>query len=234
MEGIISVGSAQVFGDIGGAADANSLFGLKDLQFDETRPAFGLGVRYKIDQRYSVKLNLNLGFGSASDFGSVNSERNFSYKTTLFETALLGEFYFLQDNRKRQTPAMFNRRGMINNYSVLSSYVFTGLTPLLFWPKFEGTTRGEHMDKITGYSKISVGIPLGLGVKYTIDDSWIFGIELGGRYVFSDFIDGYTNLLFSKSNDIYYLLLFSFNYRIETSPKGLPRFLDKRYRRALR
>ncbi len=231
VEALFGVGSTQVFGDIGGTADENNLYGLKDIRFDETRPAFSAGARYKIDQRYAVKFNTNIALGAGADLESKNEGRGFSYSTVLLETAFLGEYYFLSEDRKRLSPAMYNRRGMINYYSTFTAYAFTGFAPVFFWPDFEGETRGPEIDQTDDYSKISLALPVGLGIKYTIDDSWIFGVEFGGRYVFSDFIDGYKNILYSKHNDIYYLLSFSFNYRIKTSPKGLPRFLDRKYRR---
>ena len=50
-----------------------------------------------------------------------------------------------------------------------------------------------------------------------------FGIELAGRYSFSDYLDGYTSQ-YSSSNDVYYFLNFTITYKLKTGPKGLPSF----------
>ncbi len=231
IEAYVGAGSTQVFGDIGGTASASNWFGIKDIKFDETKPAFTLGVRYKIDEHYTVRLNMGLGFGSGTDVGSKNEERNFSYKTTLFETAVIGEYYFLREERNRQTAAMFNRRGMINYYSTISAYAFLGTGPVLYFPQFSGVSRGPEIDKTTGYGKVGLAFPVGLGLKYMIDEDWQFGAELGSRFTTTDFLDGYKNLQFSKHPDMYYFLVLSLNYRIETSRRGLPFFLDKQYRK---
>jgi opacity protein-like surface antigen len=234
MEAYFGVGSTQVFGDIGGTASASNWFGLKDIKFDETKPAFTLGARYKINPHYSLRLNLGLGFGSGSDIGAKNESRGFSYKTTVFESTILGEYYFLQEERHRQSAAMYNRRGMINYYSTISAYAFLGTGPVFYSPKFNGIPRGENIDQVTGYSKVGLAFPVGIGLKYLIDENWQFGAELGSRFTTTDFIDGYKNLQYSKHPDMYYFLILSLNFRIETSRKGLPLFLDKKYRKIRR
>lgn len=231
MEAYFGVGSTQVFGDIGGTISASNLFGLKDIKFNETRLAFSLGTRYKINPHYSLRLNLGLGFGSGTDVGAKNETRGFSYKTTIFESTVLGEYYFLQEERHRQSAALYNRRGMINYYSTISAYAFLGTGPVFYFPKFMGVPRGENIDKVTGYSKVGIAFPVGVGFKYLIDENWQFGAELGRRFTTTDFIDGYSNLLYSKHSDTYYFLILSLNFRIETSRKGLPIFLDKQYRK---
>ncbi len=50
-----------------------------------------------------------------------------------------------------------------------------------------------------------------------------FGLELGGRYAFTDYLDGYTSQ-FSKANDVYYFLNFTITYKLKTGPHGLPSF----------
>lgn len=50
-----------------------------------------------------------------------------------------------------------------------------------------------------------------------------FGIELGGRYSFSDYIDKYTSI-YSKANDVYYFLTFTLSVKLPTAHNGLPAF----------
>ena len=37
------------------------------------------------------------------------------------------DYYFISEEKKFRSPAMFNRRGMINNYMTLSAYGFLGV-----------------------------------------------------------------------------------------------------------
>jgi len=50
-----------------------------------------------------------------------------------------------------------------------------------------------------------------------------FGVEFGGRYAFSDYLDGYTSQ-YSSSNDVYYFLNFVFTYKVRTGKNGWPSF----------
>jgi hypothetical protein len=66
-----------------------------------------------------------------------------------------------------------------------------------------------------------------LGVNLLFKPDYNLGLELGGRYAFSDYLDGYTSQ-FSSSNDVYYFLNVTFTYKIRTNAKGVPSFLSKR------
>ncbi len=66
-------------------------------------------------------------------------------------------------------------------------------------------------------------IPLGIGAKVAFDPNILFGVELTGRYAFSDYLDGYTSD-WSTRNDVYHTFSLTFNYRIRTARNGLPAF----------
>lgn len=223
------VGTTQIFGDIGGTADSENLYGLKDIKFDETKLAFNVHLRYKLDPVYSIKTSLFLGFGSGSDEDSRN-DRGRSYKTTLIEFSTQGEYYFIGEEKKYRSAAMFNKRGMINNYRGLAAYGFVGVGLIYYSPKFSGPLKPA--DVVTGYSKVSGAFPFGVGAKYIINDRVLLNAELGYRYALTDFLDGHTQKFNSKHNDVYYFLMFNVSYRLNTTRRGLPAFLDKGYRRA--
>jgi hypothetical protein len=78
----------------------------------------------------------------------------------------------------------------------------------------------EHGMETGGFSAV---IPAGLGATLIFSPNINFGLEVGGRYAFTDYLDGYTSQ-FSKANDVYYLLNFTVTYKLKTGPKGLPSF----------
>ena len=66
-------------------------------------------------------------------------------------------------------------------------------------------------------------IPVGIGTTLVYSPNYNFGVEFGGRYSFSDNLDGYTSQ-YSSSNDVYYFLNFTITYKLKTGPNGLPSF----------
>ncbi len=224
-----AAGTIQVFGDIGGTAEKENWFGIKDIRLDETKPAFSLTGRYKINTFLSAKANLNLGFGHGDDAESRN-DRGRSYKTTLVEFSGQAEHYFLVEEKRYRSAAMYNKRGMINNFSTLSAYTFLG-AGIVYANSSHGEAPVLDVDEYRPGAHIAPVIPFGLGAKYVIDDKVYLGAEFGYRWPLSDYIDGYNQTVSSQHKDVYYFLMFSVNYRLKTTRRNIPAFLDPRYKK---
>jgi hypothetical protein len=224
------LGTTNVFGDIGGAATTNNLFGLKDIKLKETGLSFYLGGRYKLKINQAIKVNLIYGFAKGSDLDSKNAIRMFSYKTSILETSCQYEYYFVTEDKNYKVSTLYNRRGMINNYSHFAFYGFAGLGGVMYFPKFTANGRSPvpAIEKYENYSKISAVIPIGLGVKMAYDKYWSIGFEFGRRFAFTDYLDGLTTS-FSDAKDTYYFGVFHLVYKIETDRFGKP-MLFKRHR----
>jgi opacity protein-like surface antigen len=217
-EAIAGIGTAHYFGDIGGTADENNLFGLKDIELFNTRPSIYLGARYKIRQNIAVKTNFIFGMLKGDDEGSKNNERNFAFTTNIFEPSAQVEFSIISEEQKFRSTAMFNKQGMLNNYSQFNVYGFAGIGAVMAWPK----AKKDFVDRYDpDHSKVGLAFPLGVGVKYIFSSSLSVGLEFGGRITTTDYIDGYTSQ-YSEANDIYYFAVFNAIYRLKTSRNGLP------------
>jgi OmpA-OmpF porin, OOP family len=226
----VGTGSVQLFGDIGGTASKENWFGLKDIKINETSPAFSMDVRYKINPILSTKVNLDLGFGRGQDAGSRN-DRGRSYKTVLFEFSGQVEHYFLVEEKRYRSAAMYNRRGMMNNYATLSAYTFVGAG--LIYAHANPNPGSQPIHEVDSYkpgSHFAPVFPFGIGVKYVIDERSYIGGELGYRWAFSDYLEGYKQTAASKHRDIYYFFLISYNYRLKTTHRNIPAILDHHYR----
>jgi OOP family OmpA-OmpF porin len=224
-EAVIGMGTTNIFSDLGGRIDATSMLFIQDITFRDTRPSIYTAVRFKISPRYATKLALIYGYGKTEDFeGSRNENRQFHSKTHLAEITGHIEYYLIQETKRWRSAAMFNRRGMLNNYSTISAYVFGGIGLTKYWNNLQIEPRPT--DTYDDRNKIIPSFPLGIGLKYIISDKWIIGYEIGGRYTFCDYIDGIKPGA-SKHHDIYWISALNLNYRIKTSRRGLPLFLDR-------
>jgi hypothetical protein len=219
-EAIVGIGTAHYFGDIGGAQTEDNLFGIKDIEIKGTRPSIYLGARYKITPNIAVKANFIYGFLAGSDEGSLNNDRNYAFSTGIFEPSVQAEYSIISEEQKYRSSAMYNRRGMMNNYSKFNVYGFAGIGGL-----FLSVKPNEEMEGSVNYDPshptIGLAFPMGIGAKFVLSGSWSVGGELGGRFTTSDYLDGYTTQ-WSKHNDVYYFFTIQAIYRIKTSRRGFP------------
>jgi OmpA-OmpF porin, OOP family len=229
-EGALGIGSTNVYGDLGGAPTAESFLFIRDISFRNTRPSIYGALRYKIDTRTALKLNIIYGFSKTKDFsGSRNENRQFESTSNLVETSVQYEFYFLQEERRLRSTAMFDRRGMINNYSTLGAYVFAGVGGAVYWSKLDIERRSYDIYKEG--PALTLSLPIGIGLKYILSDKWLLGWELGYRHTISDYLDG-IETPWSNNPDVYWISSLNLSYRIPTSRRGIPVFLDSHYRKA--
>jgi opacity protein-like surface antigen len=224
-EASAGLGTLNFFGDIGGTADDNNLIGFKDIQLKFTRPSVFFGAAYRLREDMNVRMNLIFGSITGDDINSRNDGRNYAFTSTIFEPSFQFEYYLIPEGKTFYSSAIFNRRGMINNYAQFSAYVFLGIGGVLSNPK----PRKDYVSVFEdNFSKFGVAFPLGLGLKYSIDSQWSLGFEIGRRLTLTDHIDGYTSK-FSEHKDTYYISTFSAIYKLRTDRNGLPSF--RRYYR---
>lgn len=224
----VGIGNTQIFGDIGGTMSPENWMGLKDIQLTETRPSINFVARYKINNRAAVRANFITGFGYGSDETS-GLLRQREYNTVLMELSSSMETYFIQELRPYRSHAGYRRLGMVNNYKMFAFYGFLGGGVAYAHSKTSIPIPSPKVDKTDPNNFIPV-FPIGLGIKYIIDDVWILDANLGYRYALSDFLDGYTQIEKSQFNDVYYILSLSIVHRLRTTKRNIPAIFDKEYK----
>jgi len=215
------IGTTQFFGDIGGYSQGDNILGLKDISLKHTRFNISTSARYRILSDVSVRLNLAFGSFHSTDIKGSNEDRGFESKTIFFEPAIIGEYYIIKNKGENSYRLMkgssypFPKRF----FPMVDCYFFGGFGGLKYSVS-PNEMLEPYLTKSGGFTPV---IPVGIGASLTYSGTYNFGIELGGRYTFSDDIDGYTSA-YSKSNDMYYLLTFNFTYKLSTLENGRPTF----------
>jgi hypothetical protein len=221
----IGAGPSMFFGDIGGFSKKENILGFKDISFLQTRFDVNLNLKYRILEDVNLRLSLAYGMLHATDDRGSNESRGFEAKTTVFEPSLLGEYYLIKN--KMENSYIFttgrNRFSFKDLITSLDIYAFTGIAGLSY-----NITPNDKLIVLTK-SGFAAVIPVGVGLDILFSPDFNFGIDFGGRYAFSDNIDGYTSNK-STSNDVYYFFNFTFTYKIKTGKNGLPAFLTSRRR----
>ncbi len=215
------LGPTFFFGDVGGFSQGENILGLKDMSFLQTRINGDISFKYRIIQTVSARLSFSGGLLKATDERGSNEGRGFEASTAFFQPALIGEYYFIK-NRSENSYIFVSsgKRFFSTLINSLDFYAFTGVGGMMY--TVSGNTKLENASgfKSGGFTPV---IPIGVGTSLIFSPNFNFGVEIGGRYTFSDYLDGYTSQ-YSSSNDVYYYLNFVVTYKVKTGKNGWPSF----------
>ena len=216
-EAHFGVGPSFSFPDIGGYTIGKNLLGFKDLSYRQTSFNVNTSLRYRISRTADVKLSLTYGFLHSTDSRGSNENRELRSTTSFFEPALLAEYYFVK-NRYESSYLFLKGKSLWSMLKSLDFYALAGVGGISYSVKGNNDLVSVGM-KTGGFAAV---FPLGVGATLIYTPDINFGLELGGRLTTTDYLDGYSSPQFSRANDVYYFLNFTFTYKLKSSPKGWP------------
>lgn len=121
---------------------------------------------------------------------NIRFPRNLSFRNDLKEFAVVGIYKLTPDSRS------YDRRPQFG------AYLFGGIAAVAHNPKAKDETTDEWVKLqplgtegqgrpgfAKPYSLIQLAIPIGIGVRYKINDRFDVGAELGFRFTFTDYLD---------------------------------------------
>ncbi len=160
------------------------------IYWQETKPAIGFFGKYNLNSMLAIRGGLNYSRISGKDSNSNNksiSQRNLSVRTRLLEFSLTGEL---------NLPG-YQPYGLAKPFS---PFIFGGIALTSFNPKANYNDEwvalqplGTEGQGISGYdspySKTTLAIPFGVGVKWALNDAINVGFEAGARMTFTDYLD---------------------------------------------
>jgi hypothetical protein len=196
-----AIGASNFLGEVGGA-NQEGTNGVRDLEFSMTRPTLGIGYSYKLSQ-YS-KFRTTFLYGTLKGDDQLTQERfrnhrNLHFRSPLFELSAVIEVYPFTE-RIGHLYRLHGTRG--KKSSQLSPYFLLGIGGFYYNPKALDpttnkwialrplSTEGQGLPGgAASYKRISICLPMGIGLKYAIDKEWSIGFEMSGRMTFTDYID---------------------------------------------
>jgi hypothetical protein len=219
-EAVGGIGPSFFFGDIGGFTIGKNILGFKDMSFHQTMFDLNGSVKFRILRDLNVRLSLTYGMLHGTDVRGTNVDRAFAFTTSIFEPAVIGEYCFIKNYAETSWLFMKRRQGFFSTLiKSLDVYAFTGFGGVSYSVRGNDALVAHGMTK-SGFSAV---IPAGLGATMIYSPDFNFGLEIGGRYTFTDYLDGYTSQ-YSKANDVYYFLNLTVTYKLKTGPHGWPSF----------
>src|SRR4030042_400775 len=219
-EAVVGVGPSFFFGDIGGFSRTKNILGIRDLTYLQTRFDVNGNLKFRITRDINARVSFTYALLRANDDRGSNEERAFDATTSIFEPTVIGEYYFIKNLAENSYLFVKGKEGFI--FELLKSldfYAFAGVGGVSYSVKGNDAMIDHGME--TG--GFTATVPVGLGATLIFSPNLNFGVEVGGRYAFSDYLDGYHSQ-YSKANDVYYFLNFTVTYKLKTGPRGLPSF----------
>jgi len=136
----------------------------------------------------------------------------------------LFEYYFIK-NKYESSYLFLKGKSLWALLSSLDFYAYAGLGGAAFSvnPNDALKQRGISEPGSTDFNGFSLVIPGGIGATLIYSPNINFGVEFGGRWANTDYIDGFDpDILPNKVNDKYYFLNFTVTHKLKTGPKGWP------------
>jgi len=170
-------------------------------EFKETSIGTGIFARFPVNVAWNMRAGLSYVRIAGTDLDNADRDRRaFAFHNNMVEFSLVGEFEPWGSNR-------------IAGSMPVSPYLTFGggllyTNPEVDFSRFTGDllTRNVIRDRDTPYSKLRVIIPIGVGVKVPMGDSWLIGLEAAVRYPFTDYLDGISYSANPEKNDWYALI----------------------------
>lgn len=213
IEVFIGIPTTQYFGDIGGTADKSNAMGLKDISLKSIRPGILGGATYQYSDKICFNAKLTTAIWTQTDIGSRNENRGNAFSTFGTEISINCMYFLLSNNNQSVFHNISQLRGGMNRRKEMpiSLYVFTGLGANIYFVKAKDNLTNDS--RFDDSQKVTLLIPIGLGAKYQLRPQLAIGVELGGRFLFTDKFDGLTTK-YSEANDVYYITSISLHYRL--------------------
>lgn len=174
----------------------------KGLNLGQLNPMVGIFGRKNFNQYFAARLGFNYGILSAEDSKSTIESakvRNLSFRSNVFEGNLIFELNILgyepYNLEKPWSPYLFAGVAFFH-YNPKAKYNgdWVELQPL----GTEGQGLAVYPDR-KPYNLNSIAIPMGVGIKLALNDTWNIGAELGVRKTFSDNIDDVSGTYVEES-----------------------------------
>lgn len=150
---------------------------------DYMNPAFGISLRKNLNTRFSLRAQLNYGRLNADDAlssATFQQNRNLNFDTEIYELATTIEFNFLPFD------ALIKKKSF-------TPYIFIGLAAFHFNPLTEVEGNEYALQPLQTekkkYSRTTVSMPFGFGLRYAMSDRVILSTDWGLRKTWTDYID---------------------------------------------
>ena len=188
-------------------------------------PGFALNLFYNriISRSFSLRTNLAIGKTTADEMNYAHPEyrqqRAFRFKARVTEISEMLVWNVLGNNyteRRTLSPYIFAGAGISflnirRDWSRFNPEFFAGDSALL---------AGLGEDTLHSLPRSTPVIPVGLGLRYNISSRWSVIAEASNRFMFTDYLDGFSKAANPDKNDNYTNYAIGVIYTLGGGEKG--------------
>lgn len=194
--------------------------------FHSLKPAINLFASRSIDQYFAIRANL--AFSKVADDESTYSSpsykrtRNFKFSTTIAELSaqLVWNITGINDNETHKIiPYLYGGAGLasLKIYRDWSKFMRANYSDL------STEKNGLPIDSAHSLPNIIPIIPVGAGLRYAVSPNLSLAGEFNYHFLFTDYLDGFSQAVNPKSKDKYYSISFGIIYSFKKSGIDCPR-----------
>ena len=166
--------------------------------FINTQLLYGALIRYNFDTRWAVKVSFSRGkIKGNSAQSSFLPDRNLQFESPVTDISAVAEFNFF---------SYF----IGSRYNSISPYIYAGIGCFIFEPVSGGQslraagTEGQNVgyEGRKPYSTFGLGIPMGLGVKYSLSKAIGISVFWEIHKTFTDYLDDVSSTYYLVGSSI--------------------------------
>jgi len=191
--------------------------------FRTIQPGFSLFVKKPINSFLAARIHMSFARLKGDD--SRYSKPEFRQQRNFYATTPVKEF---------SAQLVWNIRGRnYDDYGIMP-YLFSGagvslinvkkdysrMNPAVFGESSEVLT-GLAVDNARGTPRALLAVPVGIGAEYPLSDRFSVNIETSYRFIFTDYLDGFSQSANPKRQDHYHSTSAGLIYKFGIKKKGI-------------
>jgi hypothetical protein len=191
--------------------------------FKTIQPGFSLFAKKPINHFLSVRIHISFarlkGDESRYSKPEYRQQRNFYFTSPVAEFSgqlvwnILGRNY----EDRGIMPYIFSGAG-ISLLSIKKDY--SRMDPTVFGESSD-IYAGLAIDNARGTPRALLSVPVGVGAEYPLSDRFSVNLETSYRFIFSDYLDGFSQSASPKYQDHYHSTSAGIIYKFGTRDKGV-------------
>jgi opacity protein-like surface antigen len=183
------------------------------------RPVLNLWGSKRFTQNFSVRANLALGsiHGDDARYSSPEwrKERNLNFTTSITELSALG-VWDIDGGRRRFSPYVFAGAG----FALVRVHRDASGFNAAYFADDKPATEGLATDLARTTPRLVPVIPIGAGIRYTVNDQWSVHAETSYRLSHTDYLDGFSQAGNPSRYDHYQTWTIGLSYRFGGGGSG--------------